>query len=57
MIFAAQKELDKIRTELTRERELRMRLEAKFSKVRKDLSPSDDEDIEESEGSEQESVI
>ncbi len=53
-IFAAQKELDKIRTELTRERELRMRLEAKFSKVRKDLSPSDDEDIEESEGSEQE---
>ncbi len=53
-IFAAQKELDKTRTELTRERELRMRLEAKFSKVRKDLSPSDDEDIDESEGSEQE---
>ena len=51
-IFAAQKELDKIRTELARERELRMRLEAKFSKVRKDLSPSDDEDIDESEGSE-----
>lgn len=53
-IFAAQKELDRIRTELARERELRMRLEAKFSEVRKDPSPSDDEEIEESEGSEQE---
>lgn len=53
-IFAAQKELEKIKTELARERGLRRRLEARFRKV-KDPSPSeDDEDIDESEGSEQE---
>lgn len=52
-IFATQKELDKIKSELARERDLRRQLEAKFRKV-KDPSSTDDDDIDESEGSEQE---
>jgi len=43
-IFAAQKELDRTRTELAREREIRRRLEAKFGKASQEIPPSDDEE-------------